>query len=63
MNWKICENCHHKVSITAKNCPYCNHDSFEMIPQADEYGDIKTEIEELFEYCDLIDNRGEYDKT
>ena len=49
MNWKICENCHHKVNITAKTCPYCHHDSFEMIPQADEYGDIKTEIEELFE--------------
>ena len=63
VNWKICENCHHKVNITAKTCPYCNHDSFEMIPQADEYGDIKTEIEELFEYCDLIDNRGEYDKN
>ena len=62
VNWKICDNCHHKVNVVAKRCPYCNNDSFEIIPQADENAGIKEEINELYEYCDLIDNRGEYDE-
>ena len=63
VNWKICNNCHHKVNAVAKKCPYCNHDSFEMILPPDEYAGIKAEINELYEYCDLIDNRGDYDEN
>ena len=62
VNWKICDNCHHKVNVVAERCPYYNHDSFEILLQADENAEIKAEINELYEYCDLIDNRGEYDE-
>ena len=64
VEWKICKNCHHKVNITANKCPYCNNDLFEDIEDksVDEYVSIKKEINELFEYCDLIDNRGDYDE-
>lgn len=59
VNWKICDNCHRKVNISADICPYCNNDSFEEIDNNDS---IRTEINELYEYCNLIDNRGDYDE-
>ena len=66
VKWKICYNCHHKVDISAKVCPYCNEDYFKEIDisfdEMAEYEPIKSEIKELFEYCDLIDNRGDYDE-
>ncbi len=55
-NWKICDNCQHKVNINALKCPYCNN----------EFSDESTlnhDIRELYEYCDLIDSRGDYSKT
>ena len=61
VNWKICDNCHHKVNIVAKKCPYCNNDSFKFLN--DDNNSIKDEINELYEYCDLIDNRGFYDEN
>ena len=61
VNWKICDNCNHKVNIVAKNCPYCNNDSFKLLNTNDI--SIKDEIIELYEYCDLIDNRGVYDEN
>ena len=61
VNWKICDNCNHKVNIVAKNCPYCNNDSFKLLSTKDI--SIKDEIIELYEYCDLIDNRGVYDEN
>ena len=64
--WKICFNCHHKVDVSAEVCPYCNEDYFKEIDisfdEMAEYEPIKSEIKELFEYCDLIDNRGDYDE-
>lgn len=64
--WKICFYCHHKVDVSDNVCPFCGKDyfidcdvSFEDMPQ---YGSINSEINELFEYCDLIDNRGDYDE-
>lgn len=64
VEWKICKNCRHKVNVVAKQCPYCNGDSFEEIQDksVDEYISIKAEINELYEYCDLIDNRGDYNE-
>ena len=61
VNWKICCNCHHKVNVVAKKCPYCNKDSFKFLN--DDNNSIKDEINELYEYCDLIDNRGVYDES
>ncbi|WP_292796942.1 AAA family ATPase [Methanobrevibacter sp.] len=55
-NWKICDNCQQKVNIDALKCPYCNH----------EFSDdsaLNPEVRELYEYCDLIDSRGDYSKT
>ena len=64
--WKICFNCHHKVDVSAEVCPYCSKDYFLEcdVPFVDmpQYGPITSEINELFEYCDLIDNRGDYDE-
>ena len=57
-NWKICDNCHQKVDETAEVCPYCNHD----LSKKDE-NSINQEINELYEYCELIDNRGVYDEN
>lgn len=57
VNWKICDNCHHEVNVSDEICPYCQNDSFEEYDES-----IISEIEELFEYCDLIDNRGNYDE-
>lgn len=57
-NWKLCDNCHQKVDETAEVCPYCNHD----LSKKDE-NSINQEINELYEYCELIDNRGVYDEN
>ncbi|WP_407432561.1 AAA family ATPase [Methanobrevibacter sp.] len=62
VTWKICNNCHHKVNIVAKNCPYCNNDSFEL-SKTENNTSIFSEINELYEYCDLIDNRGVYNEN
>ncbi|WP_296806898.1 AAA family ATPase [uncultured Methanobrevibacter sp.] len=61
VNWKICDNCNHKVNIVAKKCPYCNNDSFKILNKNDV--SIKDEISELYEYCNLIDNRGVYNEN
>ncbi len=61
VNWKICHNCNHKVNIVAKNCPYCNNDSFKLLNANDI--PIKDEIIELYEYCDLIDSRSVFDEN
>lgn len=66
VKWKICKKCNHKVNIVADKCPYCDNDSFieddcdENIEIIDEA--LNEDIKELFEYCDLIDKRGVYDK-
>lgn len=58
--WKICEKCNQNVKFDVEKCPYCQNDSFiEKNYSADS---LKTDIKELFEYCDLIDNRGVYDE-
>ena len=58
VNWKICDNCHHELNVSDETCPYCQNDSFEELDES-----VNSEIEELFEYCDLIDNRGNYDEN
>ena len=58
VNWKICDNCHHELKVSDETCPYCQNDSFEELDES-----VNSEIEELFEYCDLIDNRGNYDEN
>ena len=58
VNWKVCDNCHRELNVSDEICPYCQNDSFEELDES-----INSEIEELFEYCDLIDNRGNYDEN
>ena len=58
VNWKICDNCHREVNVSDDICPYCQNDSFEELDES-----INSDIEELFEYCNLIDNRGKYDEN
>ena len=45
------------MDISEEKCPYCSNDSFEEV----NYDEITSEINELYEYCDLIDSRGSYD--
>ena len=58
VNWKVCDNCHRELNVSDEICPYCQNDSFEELDES-----VNSEIEELFEYCDLIDNRGNYDEN
>ena len=60
--WKLCKNCQRKVEADAQKCPFCSCDSFEEIEESESLISLRQDLKELFEYCDLIDNRGEYDK-
>ncbi|WP_407380986.1 AAA family ATPase [Methanobrevibacter sp.] len=56
LDWKICDNCQHKVNIDDVKCPFCGHEFNDESPS-------NPEVRELYEYCDLIDSRGDYSKT
>lgn len=60
--WKLCKNCQRKVDADADRCPYCSGESFEEIEESESFLCLKRDLKELFEYCDLIDGRGEYDE-